>query len=110
MLVAGRQINVERDGKLVALVPGDPCPEAATWDHSVLVNCMKVGQIVNVEKATPKAVAEAKASASAARTSSAAVKNAGRAGTAPAKLSTSSEKRAPAAPSTSKANKKKTAA
>lgn len=67
MLVAGRQINVERDGKLVALKPGDPCPEAVTWDHQVLVNCMKVGQILNVEKATPQAVAQAKASVDAQR-------------------------------------------
>ncbi|MCC6808700.1 MAG: hypothetical protein IT381_14845 [Deltaproteobacteria bacterium] len=67
MLVAGRQINVERDGKLVALAPGEPVPEAATWDHQVLVNCMKVGQILSVEKATPEAVAQAKASVDAQR-------------------------------------------
>lgn len=49
MFVAGRHINVTRDGASVALKPGDPCPEAATFPHDVLMRCMKVGQIVNVE-------------------------------------------------------------
>lgn len=111
MFVAGRQINVERDGKLVALIPGDPVPEAATWPHAVLVNCMKVGQIVNVEKASPKALAEAQASETAARTRSVAAKNAGQSdGAQPKAKSTSKMPKAPSLPSTSKANKKTAAA
>lgn len=50
MFIAGKSINVEREGKLVALKPGEPCPEAATWDHDVLLRCMRVGQVLNVDK------------------------------------------------------------
>lgn len=50
MFVAARHISVTRDGKLVGLNPGDPCPEAASFEPDVLMRCMKVGQIVNVER------------------------------------------------------------
>lgn len=49
MFVAGRHIKVIRDGKTVMVNPGEPVPEAATWEHRVLTNLMKVGQILNVE-------------------------------------------------------------
>lgn len=53
MFVAGRPINVERNGKLVTLAMGEPCPEAATFAPDVLARCMKVGQILNVERPPP---------------------------------------------------------
>ena len=49
MFVAGKHINVERDGKLVPLSPGDPCPEASKFPMDVLARCMRVGQILNVD-------------------------------------------------------------
>ncbi len=57
MFVAGRHINVEREGKLVQLNPGDLVPEAASFPHDVLMRCMKVGQIIAVEKKTADSVA-----------------------------------------------------
>ncbi len=55
MFFAGQHINVERtvngQKKLVALSPGDPCPEAAEWDQDVLMRNMKVGKIVDMDKA-----------------------------------------------------------
>jgi hypothetical protein len=50
-VVGNRQVNVERDGKLVALNPGEPVPEAAAWPHDVLMRCMKIGQIVSGQPA-----------------------------------------------------------
>ncbi len=49
MFVAGRHIKIERDGEAVDLGPGDACPEAAMWPHDVLMRCMKIGQVVNVQ-------------------------------------------------------------
>ncbi len=100
MLVAGRQINVERAGKLVALNPGEAVPEAALWPHDVLMRCMKVGQVVNVERATQQQVAQAQASQTAAsiRAQSVATKNVGLAEASELKkpLSTSEVNRAAA--------------
>lgn len=109
MFVAGRSINVKRDGAKVALNPGDPCPEAATWDHDVLLRCMKIGQVVNVEKPTAKAVSEAAAQTAAALASrTVAAKNAGQtSAAAPVQAaSTSKMPKAPAKKSTSKMPKK----
>lgn len=55
MFIAARHISVTRDDKLVALMPGDACPEAADFPHDVLMRCIKVGQLVNVDSAPDKA-------------------------------------------------------
>lgn len=108
MLIAGRQTNVTRDGKLVALMPGQPVPEAAMWPHDVLMRCMKVGQIVNVEKPTAEQVQMAQASNStAAVRATTAVKNAGQVD-APAKPLSTHEVNQRAAGKTAPAPKKST--
>ncbi len=50
MFVAGRHLRIERDGEIVDVGPGDPVPEAGSWSHDTLLRCMKVGQIVNVDR------------------------------------------------------------
>lgn len=53
-VVGNRHANVERDGKLVTLNPGDPIPEAAEWPHDVRMRCMKIGQIVTMKEVDTK--------------------------------------------------------
>lgn len=49
MFVAGRHMKLVRDGKAVMINPGEPVPEASTFEHRVLTNMMKVGLLLNVE-------------------------------------------------------------
>lgn len=57
MFVAGKPINVTREGKLVQLSIGDPVPEAETWPIDVLARIKRQGQVV--ETSNPKAVVKA---------------------------------------------------
>jgi hypothetical protein len=51
MFVAGQQIMITRDGAPCTLNRGDPCPEASEFPHDVLMRLLKVGTLVNVDKA-----------------------------------------------------------